>query len=119
MSQYTIKLEQLISSQDLGDFLITVQYDAMGPKIISIEGEKLSNQLQEQISPVLQMINLCLTKGIAIKEIADLVPTFGNGQMAAVFELIMESLKIIPNRIQEIHSDNVIEIKSEMLKALS
>jgi hypothetical protein len=119
MSQYTIKLEQLISSENLGDFLITVQYDATGPKIVSVEGEKLSEQSQMQISPVLQMVNLCLTKGIGINEIADLVPSFGSGQLAAIFELIMESLKTIPNRIQEIHSDNVIEIKSEMLKALS
>jgi hypothetical protein len=119
MSQYTIKLEQLISSETLGDFLITVQYDATGPKIVSVEGEKLTEQLQDQISPILHMINLCLTKGITIKEIADLVPTFGNSQVSGIFELIMDAIKTIPVRIQEVHSDNVIEIKSEMLKALS
>ncbi len=119
MSQYTIKLEQLISSETLGDFLITVQYDAIGPKIVSIEGEKLTDQIQEQISPILHMINLCLTKGISIKEIADLIPTFGNSQVSGIFGLIIEALKTIPVKIQEIHSENVIEIKPEMLKALS
>jgi hypothetical protein len=119
MSQYTIKLEQLISSVELGDFLITVQYDAIGPKIVSIEGEKLTTELQSQISPILHMVNLCLTKGISITEIADLIPVYGNSDVSSIFGLLIGSLKTIPVRIQEIHPENVLEINPEMLKVLS
>ena len=115
MSKFTIKLEKLIHDVTFGDLLLTVQYDATGPKIISIEGEKITPDLSSSMTLMLYLVNLCLTKGIAVKEISDHLPVKANNKLLT---LVLSSLKDLPARIQEIQATDVIEIKSSMLKEL-
>jgi hypothetical protein len=119
MSKYTIKLEQLVSSQTFGDLVLTIQYDFSGAKIISINGEKITPELQSQISPVLNMINFCLTKGISIQEVVEQT-LIGNpqNQIDQLLEIVLSNMSKVPTRIQDIVKEDVIEINSSILKHL-
>jgi hypothetical protein len=120
MSKYTIKLEQLVSSDNFGDLVLTIQYDFQGAKIISVKGEKISMELSSQVTPMLNMFNFCLTKGIPTHEVVDqmLVGT-PSTQMDKLLAVVLNSVKEAPARIQDIKQESVIEISPVILKHLS
>ena len=119
MSQYTIKLEQLISSQSFGDIVLTIQYDFIGAKIISIQGQQITAELNSQLLPVLNIFNFCLTKGIPATEVVEqMALTNQSTQLDVLLSTIMESIKNAPTKIQDIQQGDVIEIDSTVLKHL-
>jgi hypothetical protein len=119
MSKYTIKLEQLLSSEQFGDIAITIQYDAKGPKIVSIQGDQLTDQILLQVEPFFNMYNFCLTKGIAPAEISDHFMSSKSSQANKLLSLILNEIKSAPNSIQTIQAEDVLEIDTEILKHLS
>jgi hypothetical protein len=119
MSKYTIKLEQYISTEQFGDIAITIQYDAKGPKIISINGENLTDDLLGQIEPFFNMYNFCLTKGIAPAEISDHFMSSRSSQANKLLSLILNEIKTAPATIQTVNAEDVLEIDSEILKQLN
>jgi hypothetical protein len=119
MSKYTIKLEQLISTEQFGDIAITIQYDAKGPKIVSIQGDQLTDQILSQVEPFFNMYNFCLTKGIAPAEISDHFMSSSSSEQNKLLSLILNEIKSAPATIQSIKSEDVLEIDSEILKQLN
>ena len=119
MSKYTIKLEQLVTSPTFGDLVLTIQYDFAGAKIISVQGDRITAELHAQVSPVLNMVNFCLTKGISINEVIEQTlvdnPTTGIEQL---LQAILGNIRTVPTRIQDIIEKDVIEINSSILKHL-
>jgi hypothetical protein len=119
MSKYTIKLEQFITTEQFGDIAITIQYDAKGPKIISINGENLTEDLLAQVEPFFNMYNFCLTKGIPPIEISDFFLATKPTQANKLLNLILNEIKSAPNTIQTVKADDVLEIDLHTLKMLS
>ena len=119
MSKYTIKLEQFITTEQFGDIAITIQYDAKGPKIISIHGENLTEDLLGQVEPFFNMYNFCLTKGIAPMEISDFFLATKPTQANKLLNIILNEVKTAPNTIQSVTASDVIEIDLPTLKMLS
>jgi hypothetical protein len=119
MSKYTIKLQQYISTEQFGDIAITIQYDAKGPKILSIEGETLPEEILAQVEPFFNMYNFCLTKGIAPAEISDHFMSSKSSQANKLLALILNEVKSAPNTIQTINPEDVLEIDLNALKMLS
>jgi hypothetical protein len=119
MSKYTIKIEQLLSTDQFGDIAITIQYDAKGPKIVSIQGDQLTDQILSQVEPFFNMYNFCLTKGIPPVEISDHFMSSKSSQANKLLALILNEIKSAPATIQTINSDDVLEIDSEILRQLN
>ena len=119
MSKYTIKLEQLVSTANFGDVVLTIQYDFNGAKIISVAGDKISSDLHSQISSSLNMLNFCLTKGITMAEIVDqMISPNPTTQMDHLIAVILDNIKTAPTKIQDILQGDVIEINPNILKHL-
>jgi hypothetical protein len=119
MSKYTIKLEQFINTPEFGDIAITIQYDANGPKIISINGENLSDEVLAQIEPFFNMYNFCLAKGIPPMEISDFFLSTKSTQANKLLSLILNEVQSAPNTIQTVKAEDVLEIDLHTLKMLS
>jgi hypothetical protein len=119
MSKYTIKIEQLLSTDQFGDIAITIQYDAKGPKIVSIQGDQLTDQILSQVEPFFNMYNFCLTKGIPPVEISDHFMSSKSSQANKLLALILNEIKSAPATIQTINSEDVLEIDSEILRQLN
>jgi hypothetical protein len=119
MSKYTIKLEQLVSSQNFGDLVITIQYDFTGAKIISVQGEKITPEMNSQLGPILNMFNFCLTKGISAAEVVEqMMVTQPNTPLDGLLAILFKSINEAPIRIQDVAQGDVIEINPEILKHL-
>ena len=118
MSKYTIKLEQFINTDQFGEIAITIQYDAKGPKIISINGNTLTEEVLAQIEPFFNMYNFCLTKGIAPMEISDFFLATKSSQANKLLTLILSEVKSAPNTIQTVNAQDVLEIDLNTLKLL-
>jgi hypothetical protein len=119
MSKYTIKLEQLVSSPTFGDLVLTIQYDFLGAKIISVQGEKITAELMAQINPVMNMVNFCLTKGISIQEVLEqTLVEKPSTPTEKLLDAVLGNLKTVPLRIQEVLQSDVIAIDSTILKHL-
>jgi hypothetical protein len=118
MSKYTIKLEQFINTAQFGEIAITIQYDAIGPKIISINGDDLTDEILAQIEPFFNMYNFCLTKGIAPLEISEFFLATKSTQANKLLNLILNEVKSAPNTIQTVKAEDVLEIDLQTLKML-
>jgi hypothetical protein len=119
MSKYTIKLEQYINTQQFGEIAVTIQYDAKGPKIISINGNNLTEEILMQVEPFFNMYNFCLTKGIPPMEISEFFLATKSTQANKLLNLILNEVKSAPNTIQTVRAEDVIEIDLPTLKLLS
>jgi hypothetical protein len=119
MSKYTIKLEQFITTEQFGDIAITIQYDARGPKIVSIQGDNISQTVLDQIEPFFNMYNFCLTKGIAPMEISDYFLATKSTQANKLLNSILSEIQSAPNTIQTVKQEDVLEIDLHTLKMLS
>jgi hypothetical protein len=118
MSKYTVKLEQLVSSEAFGDIAITIQYDAQGPKIISVQGDTVSEALLDQAQHFLNIYNFCLTKGIpAIEASEQLIPK-GDAELSQFLALVLGEVATAPLKIQDLKNEDVIGIDFEVLKQL-
>ncbi len=118
MSKYTIKLEQLISSETFGDVAIVIQYDAQGPKIISIQGDTVSEELIDQTQHFLNIYNFLLTKGISAAEASEQLVPRSETELKNFLALILSEVSTAPDRFQDIKESEIIHIDSETLKAL-
>jgi hypothetical protein len=119
MSKYTIKLEQLISSEVFGDIVLTIQYDFEGAKIISVQGEKITPELNSQLSPILNIFNFCLTKNIPASEVVKQMDIPANPtQFYKLLTLILDTVQQAPAKIQELKQSEVINIDPEILMHL-
>ena len=118
MSKYTIKIEQLINTDQFGDIAITIQYDAKGPKIISISGNDLSEEVLTQVEPFFNMYNFCLNKGITPVEISEFFLSTKSSQANKLLTLILNQVKSAPSTIQTINAQDVLEIDLNTLKML-
>ena len=117
MSKYTIKLEELVSSENLGDLVITVQYDYNSAKIVSVQGDKITDEINSQLIPILSIFNFCLTKGISSDEIVDQIAiSQTTTELGELLNIVFKSIKDAPNRIQDVSQGDVIEINPEILK---
>ena len=120
MSRYTIKLEQLISTDQFGEISIIIQYDVKGPKVISIKGDDLSDEILDQTQPFFNMYNFCLFKGIPPIEISDFFLSTNKSTSAnTLIKLVLNEVKSAPNNIQTIEAKDVFEIDLTALKTLS
>ena len=118
MSKYTIKLEQLISSETFGDIAIIIQYDAQGPKIISIQGDTVSEELIDQTQHFLNIYNFLLTKGISAIEASEQLVPKSETELKKFLALILNEVSTAPEKFQDVKEADIIQIDSETLKAL-
>jgi hypothetical protein len=118
MSKYTIKLEQLLSSDYFGDVAVTIQYDSQGPKIISVSGDDLSEDMLDQAQHFLNIFNFCLTKGIPALETSEQLIPKSDTELSRFLSFILGEVALAPIRFQDLKDEEIIPIDTEVLKDL-
>lgn len=121
MSKFTLKLEQLVQTNQFGDMLITIQYDASGPKIISLLGENIDPQAQHLIDVVLRMANFMLAKGATPIEISQVLKIRNSDAGQVLVDDVMYVLSLAieqaPDSVQNLNTDILMEIQPEINSA--
>lgn len=121
MSKYALKLEQLVQTDHYGDMLVTIQYDGFGPKLITVHGDLLDDELKHSLDTFLGFVNFVLSKGnIHIQEIATHLETEPqDGVHLPINDLLMvisASLQDLPETVGQIESADLMEVLPEMVK---
>jgi ADP-ribose pyrophosphatase YjhB (NUDIX family) len=124
MSKYALKLEQLVQTNAFGDIAVTLQYDAQGPRMISLANHQLEPELKHLLETILSILNFMLTRRIAPSEIASLIerePEDGlNLPINDLLRVVAASLKEAPSTVNNINPDilqDVVPAIQEIAKA--
>ena len=110
MSKFTIALQQIISSSEFDKILLNAQYDASGLKMVSVSGDKLSGELQSLVRSYIGLVNMSLSKGVTLADIAEeLTEDSDQSSPAAtrVLSLIADSLRELPTKITDVKADSI------------
>jgi hypothetical protein len=119
MSKYALKLEQLVQTDKYGDLLVTIQYDAQGPKLVTVNGDKLQAEVKHMLDTVLGLINFNLTKGIKPAELAEqleIQPEDGiRTPLNDLLLVVGSSLKEAPEGVNQIGGEKLMDIAPAMV----
>ncbi len=119
LSKYVLKLEQLLKTNDYGDMLLTITYDAGGPRIVSLKGRDLPPDLQDTLDLFLELINFILINNIEPRFLSEKLEYAKyehiNLPIKAILQFIGGSLKAAPSRVQEIRPEIVEQIDENNL----
>jgi hypothetical protein len=115
MSTYTIKLEQVISDVKFGDFLLAVQYDDNGPKVISVEGEKISLLENQGLRSILNYVNFLLIKKLPLTEIQSLNKLSQTSTVDQFVGIILGELAKMPQSITQLKKEDIVPITVDFL----
>ena len=110
MSQYTISLQQLVSLDGLGNFLISANYDADGLKMINYQGGTLLLENDKLIRSYLGLINMSLSKGLTPLEISEEIMEDSGEESSVVTQMINmlgSILKTLPANINQVSSNSL------------
>ena len=118
MSKYSLQLQQLASTSgdfQLGDILITLQYDGGGVKLVSASGDKLSKELKHMVDTVLGIVNKALAFGVPAKELAiqmKLEPKDDQTEtpLNHILAVVAAALEEAPGQIQNLKADSLFGI---------
>ena len=127
MSKYSLQLQQLASTQgnfQLGDILITLQYDGSGIKLISASGDKLTKELKHIVDTVLGIVNKALSFGVPAKELASqmkLEPKDDGTETAVnqILKVVATALEEAPEQIQQVKQDALVKIDKADVEAFT
>jgi len=119
LSKYVLKLEQLLSSDKYGKLLLTITYDAKGPRLVSLKGSQLPNELQTNLDLFLELVNFILINDIDPQFLSQKLTYSEYAQMNSpikeLLQFVGQALATAPRRIQEVNSDMVAEIDLDHL----
>ncbi len=114
LSKYVLKLEQLLSSDKYGKLLLTITYDAKGPRLLSLKGSQLSPELQANLDLFLELVNFILINDIDPQFLSQKLTYSEYAQMNSplkeLLQFVGQALATAPRRIQEVNSDIVADI---------
>jgi len=127
MSKYSLQLQQLASTSgnfQLGDILITLQYDGGGVKLVSASGEKLSKELKHMVDTVLGIVNKALSFGVPAKELAiqmRLEPKDDGTEtpLNQILTVVAAALEEAPEQIQQVQKDSLVKIEKADVEAFT
>ncbi len=110
MSQYTIALQQIVSLNNLGSFLINANYDADGLKMLTYQGGELSNENDKLVRSYLGLINMSLSKGLTPTEISEEIVEELDDDSNIVMQMVNmlgSVLKTLPVNISQVNSNSL------------
>ncbi len=127
MSKYSLQLQQLASTSgdfQLGDILITLQYDGDGVKLVSASGDKLSKELKHMVDTVLGIVNKALAFGVPAKELAaqmKLEPKDDGTKtpLNQILTVVAAALDEAPGQIQQLQKDSLVKIEKDDVEAFT
>jgi len=119
LSKYVLKLEQLLSSNKYGKLLLTITYDAKGPRLISFKGRQLPTELQTNLDLFLELVNFILINDIDPQFLSQKLNYSEyaqiNSPLKELLQLVGQALATAPKRIQEVNSEIIQEIDLQHL----
>jgi len=119
LSKYVLKLEQLLSSNKYGKLLLTITYDAKGPRLISLKGRQLPTELQTNLDLFLELVNFILINDIDPQFLSQKLNYSEyaqiNSPLKELLQLVGQALATAPKRIQEVNSEIIQEIDLQHL----
>jgi hypothetical protein len=119
LSKYVLKLEQLLSSNKYGKLLLTITYDARGPRLISFKGRQLPTELQTNLDLFLELVNFTLINDIDPQFLSQKLNYSEyaqiNSPLKELLQLVGQALATAPKRIQEVNSKIIQEIDLQNL----
>jgi len=122
LSKYVLKLEQLLKTTDYGDMLLTITYDARGPRIVSLKGRDLPPDLQNTLDLFLELINFILINNIEPRFLSEKLEYAKyehiNLPIKAILQFISGSLRAAPSCVQEIRPEIVEQIDENNLNKI-
>lgn len=110
MSQYTIALQQIVSLNNLGSFLINANYDADGLKMLTYQGGELSSENDKLVRSYLGLINMSLSKGLTPTEISEEIVEELDDDSNIVMQMVNmlgSVLKTLPVNISQVNSNSL------------
>ena len=120
MSKYSLKLEQLVPTNQFGDVLLTIQYDGLGPKLVTLLSENISVSTKQVTQTMLSLVNFMLAKNIAPTEIATLLHSQNehkdDTEVNAILGIIGNSLSEAPASVVNLDPSILVSVDPDAVK---
>ena len=117
--KYSLKLEQIVNHDTLGEIIINLQYDATGIKMLDLDIEDLADADRNILHPIMALVNLSLAKGVQKDDLVEQVSfqaEMTDGAVQSVLNLVAETLIEIPSTIGAILPKTLFAITPEFVK---
>ena len=117
--KYSLKLEQIVNHDTLGEIIINLQYDATGIKMLDLDIEDLADADRNILHPIMALVNLSLAKGVQKDDLVEQVSfqaEMTDGTVQSVLNLVAETLIEIPSTIGAILPETLFTITPEFVK---
>lgn len=113
-NKYNLRLEQLVQTTSFGNLLISISYDPEGPKIVSVYGGNIEQNLRQNLDTVLKLINFTLLKKIKTREVAEQILNkpqgYKNLPLDELLAIVAQALQDAPENVSRINPNILQEL---------
>jgi hypothetical protein len=106
-NKYNLRLEQLVQTNNFGNLLVSLSYDPEGPKIVSVYGGNIEQNLRQNLDTVLNLINFALLKKIKPRELAEQIRAkpqgYKNLPLDDLLEVVAQAMQDAPESVNQIN----------------
>ena len=123
-----VYVEQLIQDKEVGDILLKIQYDAFGPKYITLDihTSNLTEEDNYLVTTYINLVNTSLASGASLHDIAFILEQQSNPNLNSnnpvlqrTLMLISRSLSTFPTSTDSISSNRlVVTILPKILESI-
>jgi hypothetical protein len=117
--KYSIKLEQIIDHEILGEVVINARYDSVGIKMLDLDIESLTDGDRNVLQPILALVNLSLAKNVNKQDIIEQLEfqaEMTKDSVQIVLAMVLEILESVPTAIINILPESLVDISPEFVR---
>ncbi len=122
-NKYNLRLEQLVQTNNFGNLLVSLSYDPEGPKIVSIYGGNIEQNLRQNLDTFLNLINFALLKKIKPRELAQQIKAkpqgYKNLPLDDLLEVLAQVLHDAPESVNQINPGILQELFIEAAQSMA